>query len=127
MQTKNASEFDLDQINASANEAADLLAVLANANRLMVLCHLLKEEMAVGPLAEAVGMTQSALSQQLAKLRALKLVETRRNGRTIYYRLASREVAMILETLYGMFCSTDGADKPVARETTPAATEALAE
>ncbi|MEZ5810117.1 MAG: metalloregulator ArsR/SmtB family transcription factor [Rhizobiaceae bacterium] len=127
MQTKNAIEFDLEQINASASEAADLLAVLANANRLMVLCHLLKKEMAVGPLAEAVGMTQSALSQQLARLRALKLVETRRDGRTIYYRLASREVAMILETLYDMFCSVDGADRPAPRETIPAATGALAE
>lgn len=104
MQVKNA-DIDLESINASADEAADLLAVLANANRLMILCHLLKGELAVGPLAEAVGMNQSALSQQLAKLRALKLVETRRDGRTIFYKLASPEVAQILDTLYDIFCA----------------------
>lgn len=107
MQQKNADRMNLDSINQSAGEAAELLAVLANANRLMVLCHLLKGEMAVGPLAEAVGMNQSALSQQLARLRALKLVGTRRDGRTIFYRLASPEVEQILETLYGIFCADE--------------------
>ena len=99
--------MNIDKINGSAGEAAELLSVLANANRLMVLCHLLEGEKAVGPLAEAVGMNQSALSQQLARLRALKLVETRRDGRTIFYRLASPEVARILETLYGIFCTDE--------------------
>ena len=107
MQMKNASDMNIESINDQAVKAAELLSVLANANRLMVLCNLLKGEMAVGPLAEAVGMTQSALSQQLAKLRALKLVETRRDGRTIHYRLASPEVARILETIYGIFCAED--------------------
>ncbi len=105
MQMKNANDINIDAINDQAGEAAELLSVLANANRLMVLCHLLKGEMAVGQLSDAVGMTQSALSQQLSRLRALKLVETRRDGRTIYYRLASSEVARILETLYGIFCA----------------------
>lgn len=97
--------MDLRSINASAKEAADLLAVMANANRLMVLCHLVKGEMAVGPLAQAVGMTQTALSQQLARLRALRLVETRRDGRTVFYRLSSHEVVRILETLHAVFCT----------------------
>lgn len=107
MQLKNSTTMNIDSINQAAAEAADLLAVLANANRLMVLCHLLEGEMAVGQLADAVGMNQSALSQQLGKLRALKLVETRRDGRTIFYRLASPEVARILETLYDIFCADD--------------------
>ena len=59
-------------------------------------------------LADAVGMNQSALSQQLSKLRALRLVATRRDGRTIYYRLASVHVAKILEALYGLYCGPDG-------------------
>lgn len=105
MQVKKATEMNLESINASAGEAADLLAVLANSNRLMILCYLLKGEITVGALADAVDMNQSALSQQLAKLRALKLVETRRDGRTIYYRLASPEVAQILDTLYDIFCA----------------------
>lgn len=118
MQQNNANaaipEMDVAQIGEAAADAAELLSVLANANRLMVLCHLVKQEMAVGPLADAVGMSQTALSQQLARLRALKLVSTRRDGRTIYYRLASPEVAQILETLYGIFC----AEKPASDLTT---------
>ncbi len=96
--------LDTEKLAQSANEAAELLAALANPNRLMILCNLLNGEMAVLPLADAVGMSQSALSQQLAKLRALKLVETRRDGRTIYYRVASDKVARILEQLYDMYC-----------------------
>lgn len=105
-------DINPDTLSTSASEAADLLSVLANANRLMVLCNLMAGEMAVQELADAVGMNQSALSQQLARLRALKLVNTRREGRTIYYSLASQEVAKILETLYGIFCGEDG--KPQA-------------
>ncbi len=96
--------MDIARINDHADDAAELLNVLANSNRLMVLCNLLNGEMAVLPLAESVGMTQSALSQQLSKLRALKLVETRRDGRTIYYRLASSKVERLLATLYEMYC-----------------------
>jgi DNA-binding transcriptional ArsR family regulator len=109
-----SSSFDIDSLDKSAAEAAELLSALANANRLMVLCHLLKGEMAVGPLAEAVGMNQSALSQQLSKLRALKFVSTRREGRTIYYRLDSEEVAKVLETLYCIYCAPEMAEQPAA-------------
>lgn len=106
-----SSAIDVESLDKSAGEAAELLSALANANRLMVLCHLLKGEMAVGPLAEAVGMNQSALSQQLSKLRALKFVSTRREGRTIYYRLASEHVAQVLETLYCIYCAPELAER----------------
>jgi DNA-binding transcriptional ArsR family regulator len=96
--------FEAEKLARSANEAAELLSALANRNRLMILCNLLNGEMAVLPLAEAVGMSQSALSQQLSKLRALKLVAARREGRTIYYSVASDKVARILEQLYDMYC-----------------------
>ena len=102
------TDFDVRTLNTHAEEAAELLSALANAKRLMILCNLLRMEMAVMPLAEAVGMNQSALSQQLSKLRALRLVATRRDGRTIYYRLASIHVAKILEALYGLYCGPDG-------------------
>ena len=97
-------QMDLEKLDASAEQAAELLSALANKNRLMILCNLLNGEMAVQPLADAVGMSQSALSQQLAKLRLSKLVTTRRQGREIYYRVASKEVAEVLQTLYGLYC-----------------------
>ncbi|MEX0957479.1 MAG: metalloregulator ArsR/SmtB family transcription factor [Rhizobiaceae bacterium] len=98
--------LDTERLARSANEVAELLSALASPNRLMILCNLLNGEMAVLPLAEAVGMSQSALSQQLAKLRALKLVSARREGRTIYYSVASDKVARILGQLYDMYCVT---------------------
>ena len=87
-----------------ARDASELLAAMANEKRLMILCRLLEGEINVNDLAEKVEMNQSALSQQLAKLRALKLVETRRSAQQVYYRLASTEVESILQTLYGLYC-----------------------
>ena len=107
MQLEDGKQMNLDSLRDAADDAADLLSILANANRLVVLCHLLDGEKAVGQLAGAVGMNQPALSQQLARLRAMKLVSTRRDGRTIYYSLASDEVARILLTLYGIYCTED--------------------
>lgn len=108
-------KMDLERLDASAGQAAELLSALANKNRLMILCNLLNQEMAVQPLADAVGMSQSALSQQLAKLRLARLVTTRRQGKEIYYSVASREVAEILETLYGLYCRPAGLE-PAGRE-----------
>ncbi len=88
-----------------AREASELLDAMANEKRLMILCLLLDGELSVNDLAERVGMSQSALSQQLAKLRALKLVDTRREAQQIYYRLASANVERVLETLYGIYCT----------------------
>ena len=97
-------EVDTSKLDANAREAAGLLAAMANENRLRILCRLLEGEISVSALAGQVGMTQSALSQQLGKLRALKLVDTRREARQIYYHLASAEVRKVLETLYGIYC-----------------------
>ncbi len=81
---------------------------MANAKRLIVLCHLLGGEMSVGTLAKLVDLAPAALSQHLAKLRALRLVATRRDGQTIFYRLASAEAAAVLETLYQLYCAPEG-------------------
>lgn len=97
----------IGELDKMAREASELLSAMANEKRLMILCHLLEGETSVNDLAELVGMNQSALSQQLAKLRALKLVETRREAQQVYYRLASAEVERILQTLYGIFCDPD--------------------
>ncbi|PZW50486.1 ArsR family transcriptional regulator [Humitalea rosea] len=82
-----------------------MLTAMANAKRLMVLCHLLEGEKSVGQLAELVGLAPAALSQHLARMRDLRLVETRRDGQTIYYRLSSAEVEAMLETLYRLYCA----------------------
>ncbi|MEZ5780161.1 MAG: metalloregulator ArsR/SmtB family transcription factor [Rhizobiaceae bacterium] len=105
-------KIDATQLDANARDAAELLSAMANENRLRIMCRLLEGELPVGELADEVGMNQSALSQQLAKLRALRLVETRREARQIYYRLASQDVQKILETLYGIYCAP-AAKQPV--------------
>jgi DNA-binding transcriptional ArsR family regulator len=92
-------------LEAKAEEVSRLLTAMANARRLMVLCNLLEGEKSVGELAEIVGLSSAALSQHLAKMRAMELVTTQRDGQTIYYRLASREIRQVLETLYRLYCA----------------------
>ena len=73
----------------NADDAAALLALLANGKRLTIIEHLLEREMTVGAIAKKVSLSQSALSQHLAKLRSLNLVETRRDRQMIYYSCKS--------------------------------------
>lgn len=87
-----------------AEEAAGLLAAMANAKRLLVLCHMVEQERSVNELATFAGLSQSALSQHLGKMRLQGLVTTRREAQTIYYRIASEEVRAVLETLYALYC-----------------------
>lgn len=94
-------------MEAKAEQAARMLAALANGKRLLALCHMLEGEKSVGQLAALVDLAPSALSQHLARMRDLRLVETRREGQTIFYRLASAEVTAILETLYRLYCAPD--------------------
>jgi len=95
----------LTAFEESAEQASSLLTAMANAKRLVVLCNLLEGEKTVGHLAEIVGLTVAAASQHLAKMRALGLVKTRRDGQQIHYRLASMEVEEVLKTLYGLYCA----------------------
>lgn len=90
------------ELAENARTAADLLRVLANEHRLQVLCALRQGEQSVGQLAGHVGLSQSALSQHLARLRADRVVETRRDGQTIFYRIADDEVMTILDALAGV-------------------------
>ncbi|MBI1187855.1 MAG: metalloregulator ArsR/SmtB family transcription factor [Alphaproteobacteria bacterium] len=89
----------VDQLESRALEAARLLKLLANEQRLTVLCRLSGGEMSVTELGAHVALSQSALSQHLAKLRADGLVATRRDAQTIYYRLASPNVQRIIDVL----------------------------
>jgi len=96
---------DLAALEEKAGEAARLLRLLANERRLLVLCHLVAEgEMAVGALAEAVGLSQPALSQHLALLRQDGLLATRREAQTIFYRLADPKAARVLALLRDIYC-----------------------
>jgi DNA-binding transcriptional ArsR family regulator len=88
-----------------AEDAAELLAAMSNPKRLLILCHLLDQELSVSQLSELVDLAQSPLSQHLSKLRALRLVATRRDGQMVLYRLASGDVAKILTTLHGIYCA----------------------
>jgi DNA-binding transcriptional ArsR family regulator len=106
-----------------ATEAADFLKALGNENRLLILCHLSEGEMSVSELETALGLRQPTLSQQLARLRTDELVDTRRDGKTIYYSLASDEVRQLLDVMYNLFCS---AEAKAAREKMAAARKSAA-
>jgi ArsR family transcriptional regulator, virulence genes transcriptional regulator len=95
----------LADFEARATEAACLMKALGNEKRLMILCKLLEAgEMSVMPLAEAVGLSQSALSQHLARMRAEKLINYRRESQTLFYRVADKNVNRIIKTLKSIFC-----------------------
>jgi ArsR family transcriptional regulator, virulence genes transcriptional regulator len=90
---------------AKASEAANLLKELANENRLLILCSLVDaREMSVAELAKAVGLGQSALSQHLARMRDCGVVDFRRDGTTLHYRVADGDVCRILKTLKSIYC-----------------------
>lgn len=86
-------------LSENAALAAGMLSAMANPKRLMILLNLVQGEMAVGVLAGRVGLSQSALSQHLSKLRAKKMVNTRRDAQTIYYSANSEAVLKVLQTL----------------------------
>jgi len=88
-----------------AEDAAQFLKLMANPHRLMVLCHLLDNELSVSEINAHLPLSQSALSQHLAVLRNSGLVKTRREQQTIYYRLADHTVYAIIDTLYDQFCA----------------------
>lgn len=100
-------DMDLKTFEARAGEATRLLKALANEKRLMILCELIETgETNVSQLSEAVGLSQSALSQHLARMREEGLVAFRREAQTLYYRIADPNVARVLATLKSIFCRT---------------------
>jgi ArsR family transcriptional regulator, virulence genes transcriptional regulator len=100
-----AKTATLEDLERSAGDAAQLLKMLANEHRLLILCRLAAErELSVGELMKSVKLAQSALSQHLAKMREEGLVATRRDAQTIFYRIADRNVARILMLLKSIYC-----------------------
>ncbi len=101
-------DMPIDVLAARASEAAETLKLLANEQRLRLLCRLSAGEASVGALVELCGLSQSSVSQHLARLREGRMVATRRDGTTIYYSLADEGV----HALIGMLCDRFGPAQP---------------
>ncbi|MEK1931923.1 MAG: metalloregulator ArsR/SmtB family transcription factor [Pararhizobium sp.] len=106
------------QKQGKAEIAAEFLSAMANPKRLLILRSLVNQEMAVGVLANQVGLSQSALSQHLSKLRAQNLVTTRRDAQTIYYSSSSDAVLKVLKTLTEIYGEETAPAERVAQRRT---------
>lgn len=104
--------MNIEDITRRAAEAEQFLKALANRSRLIILCDLHGGERSVSEIAGSVGLSQSALSQHLARLREDRLVITRREGTTIFYGLADQRVSRVVAMLHDLFCNTDSDPKP---------------
>jgi DNA-binding transcriptional ArsR family regulator len=104
MSSSPSSPIPLEQLQAAAAQAAALLKALSNPTRLLLLCQIGQGEYCVGDLETLTGIRQPTLSQQLTILRAEALVSTRREGKQIFYRIASTQALAIMQVLYEQFC-----------------------
>ena len=107
--------IDPETLRSAAGQAVGALKLLANEDRLLLLCQLSQGEICVGDLEAQLGIHQPTLSQQLGVLREEGIVETRREGKFIYYRIASAPAMAVLQTLYASFCQP--AKPPAMRRT----------
>lgn len=105
--------MDVEQLEEKAERASTLLKAMSNRNRLMILCQLQAGEKSVGQLEGLIGLSQSALSQHLARLRRDNLVKTRREAQTIHYSLNGEEAQAVIRILYELYCK-DEADTAAA-------------
>lgn len=99
--------IDPEALRAAAGQAVAALKVLANQDRLLLLCQLSQGELCVSELEEALAIHQPTLSQQLGVLRSEGVVDTRRQGKKIYYRVADPALLEILAVLYRLYCPKD--------------------
>ena len=95
--------MDIQDVERNVEVAVNLLKALSNEKRLMVVCALYKGEKNVGELEKIVGLSQSALSQHLARLRRDGLVNNRRHAQTIYYSLSDKAIEHVLKCLYDIY------------------------
>ena len=103
--TERCARLDPEEMIGRAQQAANLLKALAHEGRRMIMCHLSSGEKSVTELENLLESRQAAVSQQLARLRLEGLVSCRREGKAIYYSLADRRAARIVELIYEMYCS----------------------
>ncbi len=99
----NLADIQMATLSQNASQAAELLKVLANEQRLLLLCRLKHGECAVNELVELSGLSQSSVSQHLARIRGSGVVATRRDGTTIFYRLANEDIKAIIDMLCDRF------------------------
>lgn len=97
--------MNIEHLQDKARRASALLKAMSNEHRLMILCQLQSGERSVGELERLVGLSQSALSQHLARLRRDELVRTRRVAQTIFYSLSGTEAIEVIDTLYRLYCA----------------------
>lgn len=109
--SENSSPEEVRDMMEQARKASDLLKALSHESRMLILCILSEGEKSVSDLERIMSMPQASVSQLLARLRFDKLVNTRREGRTIYYSIANNEVSAIIAQLYELFCADDKQDK----------------
>jgi len=102
--------LDLEKMKISAGKACQMMKVLSNPDRLMLLCQLSQGEKRVGELEEILGILQPTLSQQLTVLREEELVTTRRDGKNIYYQIASPQALAVMNVLFDQFCKSPEGD-----------------
>ena len=105
MDSPNHALLDLERLRQSADAACRLMKALSNPDRLLLLCQLTEGEKRVGELEELVGIGQPTLSQQLGVLREEGLVNTRREGKNIYYQIASPQALAVMSVLFEQFCA----------------------
>jgi len=106
--TRPEPKVDVGRMATRAREASEFLKALAHESRLIILCDLLQGEKSVGELEVLLARRQSTVSQQLARLRLQGLVSARRDGKTIYYSIASDKARSIISALYDAFCQPGG-------------------
>ena len=99
-----APDLNVKQMREAADQATTMLRVLANEDRLLLLCQLTQGEACVSELEELLEIRQPTLSQQLAILRNEEMVSTRRDGKKIFYKVSDPGAVSVLTTLYGLYC-----------------------
>lgn len=102
---------DIDAMRAAASQATATLFALANPDRLLLLCQLSQGEKSVGELEELLCIRQPTLSQQLGVLRNERLVNTRRDGKRVYYSVGDPRLLTLLGTLYALYCPADAGER----------------
>ena len=108
--------MDTAELKANALKASTLLKAMSNERRLLILCSLAEGELSVGQMESIVDLSQSALSQHLARLRHDGLVATRRDAQTIYYSLKGDEARTVIQTLHDLYCKPDATSRDQAAD-----------
>lgn len=103
--SEDISDAEIERLMVNACDAANFLKAISHEGRLMILCHLSSGEKSVTELERLLSARQAAVSQQLSRLRLEGLVHPRREGKVIYYSLADKRAAKILDVVYDLFCA----------------------